>query len=551
MFLAKGDDRKDLGRRLWDDVLRPAFRYGFSDLLDDLAFWLVIGLGVAGVLAAALPDNLGELGLGSGLLPMIVLLVAGIPMYMCASASTPIAAALLAKGVSPGAALVFMLAGPATNAATVLLLMGTFGRRFVKVYLFSVVVGALAAGLLLDAVMGGVMPDLSLIDGGETAPGLWSVLLSLLLAVLLVRSLTGGAWLAGMAELRAARQRMANELPVLRRVSKRGVTLAVAILAIVGYLATGIRVVPPESKGYGFLFGELYRADLGPGLHYVPPAPFGWWEVRWASYPRKSDIGFATDLEMLERRRDLARMAPRGDWHSPVAAMNPRPAQATFLTADENLVEMSFSVHYSLSDASKFFYGVDHREDFVNLYAESVARELVATAILDDLLTELRPDIETQIATALQAELDKASLGVDIRSIQIVDLHPPGDAVHAFRDVSSALEDRETAIHRSHGRVAQSVPRARGNAMGVVADAEAAAEKSRLEASGRSSSFTALVEPYGRHPDLLGHLLWLETAERVLAGREKYIVPSDVSAPGVTLWRDRTPPIPIFTHEDP
>ncbi|MCG8462857.1 MAG: permease, partial [Holophagales bacterium] len=82
---------------LWRDLLRPAARYGFGELLDDLAFWLVVGVGLAGVLTALLPDNLEALGLGSGLLPMIALLVIGIPLYMCASASTPIAAALMLK----------------------------------------------------------------------------------------------------------------------------------------------------------------------------------------------------------------------------------------------------------------------------------------------------------------------------------------------------------------------------------------------------------------------------------------------------------------------
>lgn len=138
---------------IWKALVRPSLRYGFVELIDDLAFWLVLGVLVAGLMAALMPADLGAWGLGEGILPMIVLLVAGIPLYMCASASTPIAAALLAKGISPGAALVFLLAGPATNAATLVLLTRTFGRRFVAVYLTSVVAGALIAGLALDAVI--------------------------------------------------------------------------------------------------------------------------------------------------------------------------------------------------------------------------------------------------------------------------------------------------------------------------------------------------------------------------------------------------------------
>lgn len=132
---------------------RAAFDYGFRHLFDELAPWLVFGAVIAGFLSAVLPDDLARFGLGAGPLGLGVMLLAATPIYVCASASTPIAAALMAKGLSPGAALVFLLAGPATNAASLLLLGRTFGRRFVQVYLAGVVVGALGAGALLDLIL--------------------------------------------------------------------------------------------------------------------------------------------------------------------------------------------------------------------------------------------------------------------------------------------------------------------------------------------------------------------------------------------------------------
>lgn len=134
-------------------LLRRALRYGFGTLLDDIAFWLVLGVALAGIVGALIPADLVERGLGGGIVPMLLALAVGIPLYMCASASTPIAAALVLKGLSPGAALVFLLAGPATNLVTLVLLTKTFGRRFVQIYLFSVMVGALTAGLAFDALL--------------------------------------------------------------------------------------------------------------------------------------------------------------------------------------------------------------------------------------------------------------------------------------------------------------------------------------------------------------------------------------------------------------
>lgn len=523
---------------LWPALVRPTLRYGFGELLDDLAFWLVVGVGLAGLLTALLPDNLETLGLGTGIWPMLALLVIGIPLYMCASASTPIAAALLLKGISPGAALVFLLAGPATNAATVLQLTATFGRRFVQIYVISVAAGALGAGLLLDFLLGDIDVTKELRLSAETSPGAFSVILALLLAGLLALSLWRGAWASGVGELRGAAQSVRSKFSPSLRIRKRHLLAALLLVAATTYALSGFRVVPAGTRGYGFLFGKLVQSDLEPGLHYLPPAPFGQWQTRLIDYPRKSDVGFRTDLSLVQRRRELIGEIPRDDWHSPVAALT-IATQANYLTGDGNLLEMSFSVHYRTSDAERFFFGVDHGKDFVNLYAEAAAREIVAGLPLDELLTARRTEVEERILGDLQAAMDEHRLGIEVTTIRIVDLHPPGAAVHAFRDVSSAKEDRETAIHRARGELAQAIPRSRGQAAKRVADAEAAATRRQLEAQGESEAFSARATPFGQHRELLSHLLWIESAERTLVGREKLILPPDQGGSrGLTLWRD-------------
>lgn len=129
-----------------------ALRYGFVTLVDDLYKALIIGILIAGVISALIPDDFFYPILGGGLLAMLVIMAAGIPVYVCATASVPIAAALIAKGVSPGAVLVFLMTGPATNAATISTVWKIMGKRTALIYLATVVASALGAGLLLDYI---------------------------------------------------------------------------------------------------------------------------------------------------------------------------------------------------------------------------------------------------------------------------------------------------------------------------------------------------------------------------------------------------------------
>ena len=523
---------------LWREVVRPALRYGFGELLDDLAFWLLLGVLLAGVLGAVLPADLAARGLGTGLAPMLLMLAVGVPLYMCASASTPIAAALLAKGISPGAALVFLLAGPATNAATLVLLGRTFGRRFIRIYLVSVVAGALLAGLALDALAAAFAWRVSTpLVAGEAAPfGLLEWLFFLLLAALLAASLWRGAGRRGWRELADG---FAGLLPGdgdRRRRARRLLTsLAVALLAAV-FLLSGLRAVPPDSRGYRFRWSALIERDLPPGLHFVWPAVERL-EVRPTHLVRKTDVGFKTDLELLARRRELARVADPDEWHSTVTAMNMIPEQATYLTADENLVEMSFTVHYGLDDPTAFFYSLDHENDLVALYAEAAARRFLAGNPLEELLTVRREEIEEGIEQTLAESLRQLGAGITVTAVRVVDIHPPSGAVFAFRDVSSAREDRETRIHRSREVQARELPRARGEAELVTARARSAADAGVTEAGGRSRAFTAQAEAAAPQRALVEHLLRLEASERLLAGREIYVVPPGAAGPNVSLWR--------------
>jgi uncharacterized membrane protein YraQ (UPF0718 family) len=127
-------------------------RYALTELWSDLAGWFLVGLLLAGVITSIIPDDLVTRYAGGGLPSMLVMLVVGIPLYICATASTPIAAALILKGASPGAALVFLLAGPATNVTSLTVLWGILGRRATAIYLTTIGLSTVFFGLALDQI---------------------------------------------------------------------------------------------------------------------------------------------------------------------------------------------------------------------------------------------------------------------------------------------------------------------------------------------------------------------------------------------------------------
>lgn len=131
--------------------LLKGLKYGFITLPRDIGKAMLIGLIIAAIITAIVPDDFfADKLLGTGIFAMIIMMFLGIPVYVCATASIPIAAALILKGLTPGAALVFLITGPATNAAGFATILKVLGWKTALGYLFAVIICALGAGLSLD-----------------------------------------------------------------------------------------------------------------------------------------------------------------------------------------------------------------------------------------------------------------------------------------------------------------------------------------------------------------------------------------------------------------
>jgi hypothetical protein len=170
---------------------RQAWDYAVRELPEDLARPFLFGVAAAGALAALLPEGFFAGYLGAGWAAMLLMLVVGAPLYICATAAVPLAAAFLAKGLSPGAVLVFLMAAPATNLATIATVWKVLGGRTLAGYLAAVAGTALAAGWLTDLAFAGLALETAGV-WAESEPGLWQQAA----AVLLLLLLAGGLWSA-------------------------------------------------------------------------------------------------------------------------------------------------------------------------------------------------------------------------------------------------------------------------------------------------------------------------------------------------------------------
>jgi uncharacterized membrane protein YraQ (UPF0718 family) len=170
--------------------IKNVFSYAFFDLVGDVGKWILLGILIGGVIGFLIPANIIGKYLGTPWLAYPVMLLVSIPMYICATGSIPIAASLILKGMTPGAGLVFLIAGPATNVATLSFTGGKLGKKTLIMYLLSIVTTAVLFGLLLDLIWTLSGKDINMLyQGMQMLPHGVKTAAALLLSGLLLNAL--------------------------------------------------------------------------------------------------------------------------------------------------------------------------------------------------------------------------------------------------------------------------------------------------------------------------------------------------------------------------
>lgn len=500
------------------EKLRRAGRFAFVDLLDDLGFWLAAAVLVTAAVGAVLPPDFFERLLPSSVATMALMVLVAAPLYVCASASTPLAAAFVAKGASAGAALVFLLVGPATNAATLATLRRLVGPRIVTIYLTSIVGVAMAAGMLVDLLLPGLGNEVRAVTAAFPEAASPAKLVGMAgFVVLLGRSLWRTGIRPGLREVagnaRAAWAALCGARPgALLGGAPLRVVLALWLVAVV---LDGFVAVPPGAEAVVRRFGVPEGTPRAPGLLFAVPLADRVALVRTAEV-RERTVNFSLVPGSLERAPD--------------------PDTPLYVTADENLIDVRAAVLFRASDPAAFGLGVEDPEAVLSAVFRAHLLRALALHPIDRLYTDVRGEVEAWLLAEVGAEAVSMRLGIDVVAVRLLDVHAPFLVHEAFRDVASAREDRQTTIHRATEYAAGAVTLARGEAARHLAEAKAWALGRLARAQADAHRFLALAEAHRQAPELTETRLYIETAERVLPGARKIIRSATGAARGYELW---------------
>jgi HflK protein len=519
-------------------AVREIFAFGFRDLLDETAHWLVLGVFLATLVAVLLPASMIDRYFGGGFLTMLAMLLIGIPTYTCASASTPIAAALVLKGLSPGAALVFLLSGPATNIGTIVMLLKFLGPRVVTIYLLSIAGVALAAGYALDWIYltWQINPVATFGKATGFVPEPVKVASAVVMLTLLARSL----WRTPVPEEWTRVRDWVGALTGVRLTAAR-LRAAAGLAVVVLYLGSGLFTVHPGEVAIRTRFGRIVDNHLGPGLHARLPWPFED-HVRVATdHIRRIEVGF----------RSAARPAPGTQpqaWAGTGFAARTASAdlfwfqkakvsdESFLLTGDENLIDVAFTAQYQVKDPVAFLYGIADADAVVRSVTIAALRAVLATMTVDAVYTTKRDEVEQRVVRDVQRLVDTYGIGVRIVGVSLLSVHAPEEVHAAFRDVASAQEDKVLIVNRATTFAQESVNLAEGDAAAMIESARAFKDEKVLQAEGDALAFTLREKEYRRAPDLTRFRLHLEALEEVLPAAEKIVRPGRADVKDFDLW---------------
>jgi Cu+-exporting ATPase len=298
-----------------------------------------------------------------------------------------------------------------------------------------------------------------------------------------------------------------------RRWTVRGTAAAVGVL----WLLSGVFTVGPGQVAVVQRFGQLVSADLGPGLHAVLPWPVDRVTVVDLTRVRRAEIGFRTV-------RTGGETGPT-EWSSRHTGSQVRVAEeALVLTGDEYLVDCSLVLQYRVRDAARFLFRTSDPEGTLRQAAEAAQRRAIEQSALETVLTTRRGDLEEQVRKDTQTACEALDLGVEVLSARLEDLHPPTEVVPSYRDVSSAAEEKATAINQAEAYRNETVPQARGQAAQNVALAAGYTYDRTHRSRGEADRFVRTISGYRSGPEVNDWRLYLETVEVALGPPAKFIL---------------------------
>ncbi len=274
--------------------------------------------------------------------------------------------------------------------------------------------------------------------------------------------------------------------------------LAVILLI---WLSTGFYMVDSGSKGVVQRFGKMTDDTTEPGPRWHLPYPIEKVTVVNMEQVRRLEVGYRT-------------MGEGG------GGKTKQPREALMLTEDENIIDLQFAVQYNLNNATYYLFNNRNTDEAVMSAAESAIREVVGKNKLDDLLQKGLVDTSQRMQTIL----DNYKTGVHIISVSLQSAQPPEQVQEAFEDVNRANQDNQRQVNEGQAYANDVIPKSRGKASRLLAEAAGYKLKIESEARGNASRFEQILAQYNNAPDVTRQRLYLDAQEQILSSVSKVVV---------------------------
>ncbi|MCK4547804.1 MAG: FtsH protease activity modulator HflK [Candidatus Eisenbacteria sp.] len=270
------------------------------------------------------------------------------------------------------------------------------------------------------------------------------------------------------------------------------------------YLASGLYVVQPDEQGVVTRFGRIVNDGAMPGMHYRLP-----WPVEKVDRPKITEVKImSVGFRVVDRVRGLP----------------PAKEESEILTGDENIINIQLMVQYRIADPAKFLFAAEDPHWLVRRAAESTLTQVVGSLGVDDILTSEKFAIQERVREGTEEILARYGCGLKVIGVYFQDISPPSEVGYAFRDVSSAREDKNRIVHEAQGYRNEVMPKARGEAEEILRKAEAYRIERVERAKGDADRFVALLAEYEKHPEVTRTRLYVEAMEEILPRLKKYMI---------------------------
>ena len=308
----------------------------------------------------------------------------------------------------------------------------------------------------------------------------------------------GGRGNGGPPDLEEIFRRGQDQLKSVVPGGFNGGIAAIIGLLIVGFiLINSVYTVQPDERGVEMRFGKPKEEISMPGLHYH------FWPLETVEL-----------VKVTEQQQNIGSKSGTGD----------QSAAGLMLSGDQNIVNVQFSVLYTVSDPKSYLFNVDSPAETLQQVSESAMREVVGRRPAQDIFRDNRQAIAEDVKTTIQATMDSYGAGISVNTVAIEDAAPPREVADAFDEVQRAEQDEDRFVEEANQYSNQVLGKARGQAAQIRE--EAAAYKGRVvqEAQGEAQRFISVYEAYKQAPEVTRKRLYLETMQGVLGKSKKFIL---------------------------